>query len=99
MNPTMITSFERFGKYIEVNGSPPTSDPTNDLVERLELQVKNLMTPTQQNIKNIPDTPKSFWDIPSNISMPTAPSPSTTLTTYKSVVQNQTMKTTQPNQN
>ena len=34
-NPTMITSFKQFGTYIEVNGSPPTSDPTNDLVERL----------------------------------------------------------------
>ena len=99
-NPTMITSFERFGKYIEVNGSPPTSDPTNDLVERLELQIKNLMTPTQQNIQNIPDTPRSLWDIPSNISIPTALSPtSTTLTTYKSVVQNQTMKNTQPKSN
>ena len=99
-NPTMITSFERFGKYIEVNGSPPTSDPTNDLVERLELQLKKLMTPTQQNIQNILDTPRSLWDILSNISMPTAPSrTSTTLTRYKSVVQNQTMKSTQPKSN
>ena len=104
-NPTMITSFERFGTYIEVNGSPPINDSTNDLVERLELQVKNLMDPTQQNTQNIPVTPtvkRSLWDLPMNISMPTAPSPSpspTTLTTYKSVVQNQTMKTTQPKSN
>ena len=34
-NPTMISSLERFGKYIEVNGSPPTSDLTNDLVQQL----------------------------------------------------------------
>ena len=48
-NPTMISSLERFGKYIEVNGSQPTSVPTNDLVKQLKLQVKNRMTPTQQN--------------------------------------------------
>ena len=40
-NPTMISSLERFGKYIEVNDSQPTSVPTNELVKQLELQVKN----------------------------------------------------------
>ena len=89
-NPTMTTSFERFGTYIEVNGRQPINDSTSDLVERLELQIKNSMDPTQQNTQNIPVTPtvtRSLWDLPMNISMPTAPSPSTTLTTFKSVVQ------------
>ena len=94
-NTTMITSFKRFGKYIEVNGSQPINDSTSDLVERLELQIKNSIDPTQQNTQNLPVTPKltrSLWDLPMNISMPTAPSPTpTTAMTYKSLVQNQTM--------
>ena len=56
----MISSLERFGKYIEVNGSQPTSVPTNDLVKQLELQVKNRMPPTQQNRQNIPETQKVY---------------------------------------
>ena len=56
-SPTMISSFGRFGAYLEVNGSPPNSDPMSDQVERLELQVKNLLVPIQKKIQNIPDIP------------------------------------------
>ena len=96
-NPTMIISFERFRTYIKVNDSPPTSDLTNNLVEQLELQVKNLMAPIQKNIQKIPDNQtvkKSLWDLPTDINMTTAPNPALTLKTYKSAVQNQPTKST-----
>ena len=33
---TMKTSLQRFGTYMEVNGSKPINDSTSDLVKRLE---------------------------------------------------------------
>ena len=48
-SPTMISSFERFGAYLEVNGRPLIGDSTSDQVERLESQVKDLFVPTQKN--------------------------------------------------
>ena len=97
----MILSFGRFGEYLEVNGSPPTSDTMSDQVEKLELQVKNLLVPTQKYVQNIPDIPpvRSLWDLPTDITMTTAPNPAPTLKTYKSAVQNQPTKTTQPKSN
>ena len=99
---TMISSFGRFGAYLEVNSSPPTGDPMSDQVERLELQVKNLLVPTQKYVQNIPDIPpvqSSLCDLPMDITMTTAPIPAPKLKTYKSAVQNQTIKTTQPKSN
>ena len=99
-SPTMISSFGRFGEYLEVNGSAPTSDRMNDQVERLELQVKNLLVPTQKNIPYIPPVQSSLWDLPMDITMTTAPSLApTTPKTYKSAVQNQKIMTTQPKSN
>ena len=88
-DPLMIASFKRFGNYIEVIGNQSTSVPTNDPVRQLESQVNNQMSPTQPRKQNRPDTLISLWDIPPNISMPTASSLTpATPKTYKSVTQN-----------
>ena len=91
----MISSFKRFGNYIEVIGNKPTSAPTNDLVKQLELQVNNQTNPTQPRKQNRPNTTKSLWAVPPNISMPTAAVPtSATSMTYKSVAQNANQRQT-----
>ena len=88
-NQSMISSFKRFGNYIEVIGNQPTSAPTNDLVKQLELQVNNQTNPTQPRKQNQPNTTKSLWAIPPNISMPTTAVPTSAASmTYKSVAQN-----------
>ena len=71
-NQWMITSVERFGSYIEVIGNQSTNNQTNDLVSQLELQVNNQTSPSQQRQQNRPNTLTNLWDIPPNISMPTA---------------------------
>ena len=47
-SPTMISSFERFRLYLEVNGRPPIGASMSDQVERLESQVKELFVPPQK---------------------------------------------------
>ena len=47
-SPTMISSFERFGSYPEVNGRPPIGASMSDQVERLESQVKELCVPPKR---------------------------------------------------
>ena len=87
-NQSMITSFKRFGSYIEVIGNQSNNNQTNDLVSQLDLQVNNQTSPSQQRQQNRPNTLTNLWDIPPNISMPTAaPQPDTSIT-YKAVVQN-----------
>ena len=94
-HPSMKSSVKRFGHYIEVIGNQPTGAPTNDLVKQLELQVNNQTNPTQPRKQNQPNSTKSLWTIPPNISMPTAAVPtSATSMTYKSVAQNANQRQT-----
>ena len=86
-SPTIISSFGRFGAYLEVNGSPPTGDSMSNQVEKLESQVKDLSVPTQKNTPYNPPVRSSLWDFPMDITMTTAPSLATTIPkTYKSAV-------------
>ena len=87
-NQSMTTSAEKFGGYIEVLGNQVTNNQTNDLVRQLEVQVNNQTSRSQPQQQNQPNTQINLWDIPSNISLPSASLTTETTRTYKSAVQN-----------